>query len=195
MKKIIVGLCLSFCACFSSATVINFDELSGDPSESIADGYQGFNWGLIGTINKAEFPGSGFESGVVSGNNAAYNQYGVDASIFLNAEGTFDFIGAYFTAAWIGDYFHEITFEGVLDGTVIYSLDSSIALATDVATWVQLDWTGIDQLNIYSNLAGWDQWVMDDFTVNVHSASVPESSALVLMLLGLVGISLVRRAK
>ena len=192
MKKIIAGFCLSFFASFSSATVINFDDLSGDPYESLSDGYQGFNWLTLASINKNDYPDTGYAAGTVSGNNAAFNQYAADVSISLSSVGTVDFIGAFFTAAWIGDYFHEISFEGFLDGVSIYSLDSAIALANDSPLWIQLNWTGIDQLNIYSNLAGWDQWVMDDFTVAINSTSVPEPSAFVLVLMGVLGIGVLR---
>lgn len=193
MKKIMLGLYLLLCTSLASAAVINFDDLSGNPSEAIPDGYQGFNWTTLGSIASSEFPGSGFEAGVVSGNNAAFNFFASDVSISLASAGSFDFIGAFFTAAWIGDYFHEVSFEGWLDGVLVYSLDSAIALANDSPTWIQLDWIGIDQLNIYSNLAGWDQWVMDDFTVTVNAANVPESSGLVLMLMGLIGMCVLRR--
>jgi hypothetical protein len=193
MKKIIVGLCLSFFASVSFASVITFDDLSGNPADTITDGYQDFNWGLIGSVSNTEFPGSGFETGVVSGAKAAFNQYGVDASISLALNGTFDFIGAFFTAGWIGDYFHELSFEGYLDGVLLYSTSSSFAITDTNASWIQLDWAGIDQLNIYSNLAGWDQWVMDDFTVDIHAVSVPESSSLAMLLLGLVGLVVMRR--
>lgn len=193
MKRIMLGFYLLLCSSLASAAVIDFDDLSGNTFDTIADGYQGFNWTTLGSVNGSEFPGSGYEAGVVSGNNAAFNFFASDVSISLAAEGSFDFIGAFFTAAWIGDYYHEISFEGWLDGALVYSLDSAIALADDAPTWIQLDWAGIDQLNIYSNLAGWDQWVMDDFTVNINSASVPESSGLALMLMGLLGMSLLRR--
>lgn len=193
MKKIIFGLCLSLLASFSSATVINFDDLSGDIFESITDGYQGFNWWTLASVKAADYPGTGYEAGTVSGTNAVFNQFAGDVTISLATDGTFDFIGAFFTAAWVGDYFHEISFEGWLNGVLVYSLNSAVALASDTPTWVQLDWSGIDQLNIYSNLAGWDQWVMDDFTVNINAASVPESSGLILLLLGLAGLGLIRR--
>lgn len=192
MKKIIVGLCLSLCASFSSAAVISFDDLSGNPADTIGDAYEGFNWGLMASVSNIEFPGSGFEQGVVSGDKAAFNQFGMDASISLAASGTFDFIGAFFTAAWIGDYFHELSFEGYLDGALLYSTSSAFAITDTTASWIQLDWAGIDQLNIYSNLAGWDQWVMDDFTVDIHAVSVPESSSLVLLLMGVLSLFFAR---
>lgn len=193
MKKIMLGFYLLLCTSLASAAVIDFDDLSGNPFDAIADGYQGFNWTTLGSSSNSEFPGSGYEAGVVSGSNAAFNFFASDVSISLASEGSFDFIGAFFTAAWFGGYFHEISFEGWLDGVLVYSLDSAIALANDSPTWIQLDWSGIDQLNIYSNLAGWDHWAMDDFTVTVNAASVPESSGLVLMLMGLIGVSLLRR--
>jgi hypothetical protein len=192
MKKIMLGFYLLLCSSLASAAVIGFDDLSGN-SAAIADGYQGFNWTTLGSIASDVYPGSGYEAGVVSGNNTAFNFFAEDVSISLASEGSFDFIGAFFTAAWVGDYYHEISFEGWLDGVLVYSLDSAIALADDTPTWIQLDWAGIDQLNIYSNLAGWDFWAMDDFTININSTSVPESSGVVLMLMGLLGMSLLRR--
>jgi len=57
------------------------------------------------------------------------------------------------------------------------------------------DWAGIDQLMIYNSLADWGvSWAMDDFTVDIHpAASVPEASGLVLMLMGLLGVGVLRR--
>lgn len=185
-------LLLSLFASFSFAGVIHFDDLSGDPTEQIAAGYQGFNWDLIASNEGSNNPVSGFEAGVVSGANAAYNMYALDSVISLAGDGSFDFMGAFFTAAWYG-IAHELSFEGWLDGALIFTIDDAFAITSDSPTWIQLDWAGIDQLNIYSNYAGWDHWVMDDFTATINSASVPESSGLVLMLMGLIGVSLLRR--
>ena len=192
MKKILCGLLVCFFSSFTYATVINFDDLSGDPYDSIADGYQGFDWLTLASANKNDYPDTGYAAGTVSGNNAVFNQFADDVSINLATAGSFDFTGAFFTAAWVGDYFHELSFEGWLDGVLLYSSDA-VALASDAPTWIQLDWAGIDQLTIYSNLIGWDQWVMDDFTVSINSASVPEPSGLVLLLMGLMGVNLLRR--
>ena len=186
------ALLLSFFASFSFAGVIDFDDLSGDPEVQIADGYQGFNWNVIGSVSSSEYPVSGFESGVTSGNNAAYNFYGAWSSIDLAVAGTFDFIGAFFTAGWVEQ---EISFEGWLDGALVYSTADSLVISDSSPLWVQLDWAGIDQLFIFTSDAdvGIGHWVMDDFTATINSASVPESSGLVLMLMGLIGVSLLRR--
>lgn len=192
LNKFSCVLLLSFFASFSFAGVINFDDLSGDPTEQIAAGYEGFNWDLIASIEGASVPVSGFEAGVVSGANAAYNMYALDSVISLAGDESFDFTGAFFTVAWYG-IAHELSFEGWLDGVLIYTIDDAFAIASDAPTWIQLNWVGIDQLNIYSNYAGWDHWVMDDFTATINSASVPESSGLILMLMGLIGVSLLRR--
>lgn len=186
------ALLLSFFASCSFAGVIDFDDLSGDPEVQIADGYQGFNWNIIGSVSSDEYPVSGFEAGVTSGNNAAYNFYGAWSSIDLAVAGTFDFIGAFFTAGWVEQ---EISFEGWLDGALVYSTADSLVISDASPLWVQLDWAGIDQLFIFTSYAdvGIGHWVMDDFTATINSASVPESSGLVLMLMGLIGVSLLRR--
>lgn len=192
LKKFFCTLLLSFPASFSFAGVINFDDLSGDPEVQIVDGYQGFNWNIIGSISKDTQPISGFEAGVTSGNNAAYNLLGAWSSIDLAVAGTFDFIGAFFTAGWVEQ---EISFEGWLDGALVYSTADSLVISDASPLWVQLDWAGIDQLFIFTSYAdvGIGHWVMDDFTATINSTSVPESSGLVLMLMGLLGVSALRR--
>lgn len=192
LNKFFCALLLSFFASFSFAGVIHFDDLSGDPEMQIADGYQGFNWNIIGTVSSNDYPVSGFEKGVTSANNAAYNFYGAWSSIDLAVTGTFDFIGAFFTAGWVEQ---EISFEGWLDGALVYSTADSQVISDASPLWVQLDWTGIDQLFIFTSYAdiGIGHWVMDDFTATINSASVPEPSGLVLILMGLIGVGLMRR--
>ncbi len=136
LKKIYCALLLSFFASFSFAGVIDFDDLSGDPTEQIADGYEGFNWNVIGSVSSDDYPVSGFETGVTSANNAAYNFYGAWSSVDLAVTGTYDFIGAFFTAGWVEQ---ELSFEGWLDGTLVYSTADSLVISDASPLWVQLD--------------------------------------------------------
>ncbi|HSC66184.1 MAG TPA: PEP-CTERM sorting domain-containing protein [Cellvibrio sp.] len=191
-KKFSWALLLSCLSSFAAAGVVNFDDLSGDPAQQITDGYQAFNWNAIGSVSSDDIPGSGFAAGVTSGNNAAYNFDGAWTWVDLSVAGTFDFIGAFFSAGWAEQ---EISFEGWLDGALVYASAESQVISTAQPLWVQLDWVGIDQLFIYTSYAdvGLGHWVMDDFTVNINRTSVPESSGVVLMLMGLLGVSLLRR--
>lgn len=191
-KTIITSLLLVLMAQSASAAVIDFDDLGDESFAQISDGYAGFNWNVIGALAGGDSPGTGLDAAVVSGSNIAFNAYGAWSSIDLAGAGTFDFIGA-----WFGSYFfeQELAFEGWLDGVLVYSSQDSFQVSPNGPTWVQLDWAGIDQLFIYNSLADWGvSWGMDDFTVEIHRpAHVPEASALVLLLLGGLGVGLLRR--
>lgn len=182
MKKWMLSLLLAACVP-AFAGVIGFDDLSGDESDTIADGYAGFNWDNVGTIRADAYPGSGFEAGTVSYANAAYNRYGATVTISKAGAGTFDFVGAYFTSAWLDQ---EISFEGSRDGQVLYASATSYVLDTTTPQWIGLDWSGIDTLVIY-NSSG-TQWAMDEFTV-------PEPASAALVGIALMGMMRARRRR
>lgn len=167
----------------SSADVINFDDLSGDFTETIADGYHGFNWENMGAIRADAFPGSGYEIGTVSPMNAAYNRDGGTVVISKAGAGTFNFVGAFFTSAWVEQ---ELAFEGFANGVLVYSTAESFVIDTTTPLWVQLGWAGIDSLAIY-NSSG-TQWAMDDMVV-------PEPESLALFGSSAIGLMLMRRRR
>ncbi|SFV11258.1 PEP-CTERM sorting domain-containing protein [Pseudoduganella namucuonensis] len=183
LKKMLLALLLGACSATSSAGVINFDDLSGDFTEAIAGGYQGLNWDNVGSIRSDAFPGSGYEAGTVSQANTAYNRDGGAVAISKAGAGTFNFVGAFFTSAWVEQ---EISFEGYLDGQLTHSSATSFVLDTTTPLWVQLGWSGIDTLLIY-NSSG-TQWAMDDM-------KVPEPASLALFGAGAMGLMLARRRK
>lgn len=191
-KTIIASLVLVFMAQSASAAVIDFDDLGDESFAQISDGYAGFNWNVIGALAGDDYPGTGLDAAVVSGSNLAFNAYGAWSSINLAGAGSFDFIGA-----WFGSYFfeQELAFEGWLDGVLVYATQDSFVITPNGPNWIQLDWAGIDQLLIYNSLADWGvSWGMDDFTVEIHRpASVPEASGLVLLLMGALGVGMLRR--
>nr|WP_324258360.1 hypothetical protein [Cellvibrio fontiphilus] len=191
-KTIIASLVLVFMAQSASAAVIDFDDLGDESFAQISDGYAGFNWNVIGALAGDDYPGTGLDAAVVSGSNLAFNAYGAWSSIDLAGAGSFDFIGA-----WFGSYFfeQELAFEGWLDGVLVYATQVSFVITPNGPNWIQLDWAGIDQLLIYNSLADWGvSWGMDDFTVEIHRpASVPEASGLVLLLMGALGVGMLRR--
>ena len=182
LQKMLMALMLGIACTSASATVIDFDDLSGDFTEAIANGYKGLNWENAGSIRADAFPGSGYEAGTVSLMNTAYNFDGGTVAI-STAAGTFDFVGAYFTSAWIEQ---ELAFEAYLDGQLVHSTATSFAIDTFAPQWIHLGWRGIDTLMIY-NSSG-TQWAMDDMVV-------PEPASVALFGVAALGLMLGRRRR
>ena len=178
IKKIIIGAAAILACAAANATVIGFDDLSGDATLPIDAGYAGFNWDNLGTIRADAYPGSGYEAGTVSFMNAAYNRYGATAAISTPDGSAFGFTGAYFTSAWVEQ---EIAFEGWRNGQLVLS-SSAFTLDTTTPRWIGLGWGGIDTLVIY-NSSG-TQWAMDEFTVPEPGSLALVGASLGLMALG-----------
>lgn len=183
LKNMLLSLALGLCSATASAGVVTFDDLSGDFTEAIAGGYQGFNWDNMSAIRFDAFPGSGYETGAVSGANTAFNRDGGTVAISRADAGVFDFVGAYFTSAWLEQ---ELSFEGYAHGQLRYATPASFVIDTMTPLWVGLNWGGIDTLVIY-NSSG-TQWAMDDMTV-------PEPSSLALFGAAAMGLMAARRRR
>lgn len=208
MKKahsLILSLLLSLgltTAAQTQAAVITFDDLPATELDAVPENYQGFIWGEsfftnVSYIHKDTIPDSGYANGVVSGDYAAFNFLATTSLIKTSGGEQFDFNGAYFTAAWNEGLNIEVT--GFLDNLALFT--QTIMVGTQQAQWFDFNFLGINTLSLraWGGIAqdgslGNDFYVMDNFTIN-EAVAVSESSSLALLLLGLAGVVLGRRAQ
>jgi hypothetical protein len=183
----------------TQAAVITFDDLPATELDTIPDGYHGFNWGASPMVNVNYFhkdllPNTGFENGVVSGDYAAFNFLATTSTITGNQ---FDFNGAYLTAGWNDGLNIEVT--GFLNNALLFT--QTVVVNTSAAQWFDFNFMGINSLSLRAwggtsidGTEGNDFFIMDNFTINEPTA-VPESSSLILLLLGLGWILVGRKTK
>jgi hypothetical protein len=173
------------------ATVVTFDDLAGDAS-SVPDGYGGFDWNnltTVGSVNAVNFgyQNTGYGAGTVSGSNVIFNWNGASpVGITLATAGTFTYVGAFFTGAWENE---TVSFTGLLNGAVV-DTSAAYTITTAAARFIELDWTGINEL-IIANTGM--QWAMDNFTFS--ASPVPEPAGMTLFSLALCGLGLLRRRR
>ena len=164
----------------SASTVITFDEFSGTSTE-IPNGYFGFNWNTMYSVDGLHYPGSGYDHGAVSGARTAFNGY-VGPTPPMSVTGSpFNFDGAYFTAAWSSAL--SVTVEGYRSGALKYT--STFTVDTSGPTFESLNYSNIDALRFRSIGFPGDQFAMDNFTFS----PVPEPHALILSVIGLLALA------
>jgi len=196
MKKCVFALflCVSLMivgpAC---AELLTFDTLPPTPynfGAAIPNGYGGLNWDNFAYLpGDLYFPPSGYQNGLVSPPNVAFNGYGNPAD-FWNPNGSpFTFVGAYFTGAWNDGLNIEV--KGLFYGVTIY--DYSFTVNTSGPVYFFADWSGINEVDFISSggtphgfpHGAGTQFAMDNLTV---TGPVPEPCTLLLLGSGLVGL-------
>lgn len=205
MKKTFWALLLSFWSLAASAEVITFDDITDDGSGAgtiISNGYAGLNWDNFRVMNAPAFTLNyglnGYQNGVVSGTNVAFNAFGYEA--VTSSGGTFTFDSAYFTGAWNdGLTISVLGYNGA-------SLIDSISFLVDSSGPVlqTFNWSGIDKLVFDSSggtpnpnfpgIGSGVHFAMDNMSINsVSPVPEPETYAMLLAGLGLMGFALYRR--
>lgn len=158
----------------ANGAVLTFDDVPGaiwgDPGygndNMIPNGYGGFNWLNVGVISRGTLPGTGYDSGIVSGDWDAYNSYMRQA--ITSFSGSFDFNGAYFTSAWYNN--NVLTLTGYRNGVQEYNQSWTLNLGTR-PIWIDANFYDIDTLQFSSSNA---QFVMDNFTFNTTAGDATD---------------------
>ena len=167
MNKLLFAALIACCTS-ASATVLTFDPLDSTGLPMVPDGYGGFVWNVDASLGvgngqqlSANDPSSpGYANGIVSAPNIAFNFGGEKpVTIKRQANDTFTFNDAYFTAS---SGVQTVNFTGLLNGNVKYA-SAAYLLNSAGPLQIVLDWTGIDTLQISTDMDGNPPWVMDNF--------------------------------
>jgi hypothetical protein len=168
-----------------AGTILTFDELATPqviPTlnyGTIPNGYGGLLWKNFGVIDGLLRPASeGYNTGVVSPRNVAFNFDGRPAAITIGS-GLFDLNSAQLTLALNLDTALNIEVQGYRNGTLIY--DNTYTVYRFSPTAVTFDYLGIDTAKFITSPS--QQFAMDNLII-----TVPEPGTAVLLLCaGLTG--------
>jgi hypothetical protein len=121
--------------------VIDFEDLHPgyETYTALPAGYAGYSWNYYSWyMTKYALPGTGYEHGTV-GSVSMFTAWAADVSM---GGDTFDFAGAYITAAW--DSNEYVTVQGYRAGAQVYS--ETILTHNDQAYWFDFGWSDIDTI-------------------------------------------------
>ena len=179
--------------------------LNGAATAAVLDFESGldpaFTYSGVSTLTVPESPGSGYDNvAAFSGSSGvAFNPFAVSPSSFMIAGGpttTFTLNSFVIAGAWGTQ---TLLIEGLNDGSV---LDTSSLGVSPAAQTFNAGWSGIDELRITigsdfvqnGDLGGTGQhWALDNLTYNAAPIPEPETYAMLLAGLGLLGFVARRR--
>jgi hypothetical protein len=125
-----------------NAKTITFDNIdTGNSFTQIQNGYSGLNWNNFYANSVNFVPGTGYQFGVVSQPNGAFNGGGGDAQ-FSAPSGTFTLVSAYLTAAFQNE---GVNVTGYIGATPVYFRAADISHTTP--TLETFNWTGLTSVN------------------------------------------------
>lgn len=139
------------------------------------------------------FAGTGYQSvlDATASNGAVYNPFATSPSDFLwNGAGTFDLTSFVIAGAWGNQ---NLTVEGWNNGVLV---QSAVVAITPTAAVFSPNWSGLDQLRILIDAAGYtdtvaggdgQHWALDNLTINANR--VPEPATLLLLGGGLAAVA------
>lgn len=188
------------CCAHAQATLITFDDaVPLDSSGYIAQPYKGFDWFNVSVLNPYAAGGawvsSGAATGMVSLPRVAFEY--TASPIQISSPTPFTINSAYFGALWRDGV--TLSLRGLRDGFIVET--TSFQVGTEGSELHTLNWSNLDALTIAAS-GGTDAGILGAHTpafyfdnLIVNAPVVPEPGALAMLVLGLAGVGLARRAR
>jgi hypothetical protein len=168
---VVAVLALTMACSQARALVITFDDLVG--SGPVPGGYAGLNWNNFHYLDGVHYSASGYQNGVVSPDNVAYNAWANPASMSISSSASFSLDSAYLTAAWNDGLIVDVV--GKLNGSSVYN--SSFTINTSGPMFADFGGVLVDDVTFtsYGGTAhGYNgegaHFAMDNLTID----SIPE---------------------
>lgn len=132
----------------AEASILTFDDVTTNSYAFIQNGYGELNWDNMSVIDGEAYwstTDTGYTGGLISGSYVAYNELSRMATASV-ASGTFNFLGAYLSAAWNDGL--QIDIKGYNSGSLLY--DTTVVVNMNEPIWFDFNFNNIDQLTFNS---------------------------------------------
>ena len=184
LAGVVAGLCLAGPV---NAEIITFDDVTVDNNQAIVSPYDGLNWNNVNIMpDNVEGDETGYNNGVVSAPNTAYDASGSGRAACSAVSGNVALNSAYFTGAWGAQ---NVTVDGFVNGVEVDSVTFAVletAPTLETFNWsglTSVSWKGSGPANGYAA-----QVVVDNISLTLSASAVPEMSSWAMLLAGFAAL-------